>query len=728
MIQQNRVGNAVIRYRPLLTIVLLICSAGSSPRLVAQFYAAELRALSRSGGQVSTTFDLSVTSGDRLDEIDTLFFSHPGIAATLKTLDPLPYSEDRRAHYGQFTVTVADDVPPGRYEVRAKGRHGTSNPRAFVVTRLAHQVMSPASHDAKAPTPLPLGVVLHSQATAANVDYFKVKVDEGQSIQIDLLAQQVDSRMIGQLKLYAPSGQLLTASRGADDFDPSLRQQHLSAGDYLLAVHDFTFRGGNEFHYQVLARPSAEPDSLISKVGHDSRLGEQLPRTWAVRAFALLAHEALTATDEASPSQSIEVPAESTHWFPANRADSGFEFSADEGETLAIDIVSQRLGEPTDARLIVERIEPQHSGPPKLHSVLNIDDGPALSDGVLNLFAKDPVGLFKAPARANYRVTVRDLDQGQTLSPKQQFKLRIGKPNPGFDLIAYRVYPHTDKNQSKPFASKLFRGGTELIRILAMRRDGWTGAIKIVAQNLPPGIAATEAFIAANQNQTQLTLVASEDAGEVATPIQLVGRSEDDKLTQAVVPAAITWGKGGGRDFIRSRIVSSLYVSVSERDLAPLSIQLGEASLAEVKQGASLSLPIKLTRRDGGKAACVVRPRDLPPGVTVGEVQIAADKSEANWEIKTTPKVAPGTYSLWAQVETKIKIKPNPQALERAQQYRAHLQTLHDDPAQAAQLESIKTAIAAADKQVEAAKAAAQEQELTVFIPTPNVTLRVVQP
>ena len=114
--------------------------------------------------------------------------------------------------------------------------------------------------------------------------------------------------------------------------------------------------------------------------------------------------------------------------------------------------------------------------------------------------------------------------------------------------------------------------------------------------------------------------------------------------------------------------------------------------------------------------------------MTVGEVTIAADKSESKWDLKTTPTTPIGTYSLWGQVETKIKIKQNPQALERAQQYRSRLQTLHDDPAQAAQIESIKSAIAAADKQVEAAKAAAKEQELTVFIPTSNVTLRVVQP
>ena len=112
----------------------------------------------------------------------------------------------------------------------------------------------------------------------------------------------------------------------------------------------------------------------------------------------------------------------------------------------------------------------------------------------------------------------------------------------------------------------------------------------------------------------------------------------------------------------------------------------------------------------------------------MADVTVAKDKTEGKLEIKVSDKALPGTYSLWLQVETKLKLKPNVQALERTQVYRKHLQTLHDDPAQTAQLEAIKAAIVAADKLVEAAKAEAKEQQLTVFIPTPNLTIQVVDP
>lgn len=707
-----------------MSLALLVSWAADATTATAQFLPCQLHALSRSGGQIGTTFDLSVTAGDKLDEVDALYFSHPGITAKLKTLDPLPFSEERRPSYGQFTVTVAAEVPAGRYEVRCRGRHGISNPRAFLISPLDQQLLGAISHDAESPTPLPLDLLLHAKAAPSNVHYFGFNLGENQSLRIELLAQRVDSQMIGQLSLYDADHQIVTWSRGADDIDPSLRIEGLAAGKYVLAVHDFLYRGGNEFQYQLAA---LAPESQSRLILHAEAEG-QLPLHWPPRASTVLAQQQLVASSQPSIPESIEIPGEFTRWFGSNGSESLFEFSANKGEQFAIDVVSQRLLQPTDARLIVERIEPQASGPPKLHSVLNVDDGQNLADAAVNLHTKDPIGMFNAPETATYRVTVRDLDRGQMLSERQKFCLRIQSPNPGFDLVAYRVYPNRDDKQSQPLASKLFRGGAEGIRVFAIRRDGWQGPIHVGAENLPAGVKCHEAVIAANQNQTQLTLTTDEDAAAATVPFQIVGRSEDDSLRQAAVPATIVWGRGGGRDFIRSRISAGLYVSVSDRDLSPLSITLGDENVIEVKKGQSASVPIKVTRREGGKGSIVLRRRDFPSGVSAGDVTIAADKSEANLSLKVEGNAAEGTYSLWLQAETKIKVKPNPQALQRAQQYRAHLQTLHDDPAQADKLDSIKSAIAEADKQVEAAKSAAQEQELTVFLPTSLATLRVVQP
>ncbi len=601
-----------------------------------------------------------------------------------------------------------------------------------MITNLPNEIPSQVSHDADSPTPLNIGTLFHTRSTGAEVDYYGISIAKDQPLQLELLAQQVDSRMIGQLKLFDAEGHELASARGADDFDPILRTPaDLPVGDYVLAVHDFLYRGGDEYHYQVLARPIDQARSLI-KPG-DSAEG-QLPQVWATRSFALRREDCLANQVEASGEpKAIEIPFAQTLWFPDRQQDSVFEFSASEGDVLAIDVTSQRVGQPTDARLTVQRIEAQtsgtqESGTPKLHEVLNIDDCQGVSDGAVNLFSTDAVAMLTIPASAQYRLCVRDLDVGKSLSQQQAFQLRVGPPNPGFDLVAYRLYPHRDVNQTQPSGSNLFRGGSEVLRVFVVRRDGWNGAVKVRCEGLPPGVTASEVVIAPNQTQTQLTLTAAEDAAGGVAPVRVIGQSEDGSIEQEAVAATIQWGKGAGRDFIQSRVTSTLWVSVSESDTSPVSITLGDGNAAQVKQGESLKLPVRLVRREGGQAACVVRPRDLPGGVKAGEITIPAEKSEGEIEFQVEPGATPGTYSLWLQCETKIKLKLNPQGLERAQQYRSLLQSLHDDPAQAANLEAIQAAIAEADKRVEAAKGAANEKELTVFIPTSNATIRVVEP
>jgi hypothetical protein len=571
--------------------------------------------------------------------------------------------------------------------------------------------------------------LVQAKATTAEIDIYQIALGD-EPLRIELLAQQLDSRVIGQLKLFDASGHELASARGADDVDPVIETgPSLPPGKYLLAVHDFLYRGGEEYPYQVAARPIDQADSLIDR---DDGAQGGLPEVWGAPSFSLdeqdFTHQLVSAGPSPSEPAAIELPFDSTFWFPEQQRDAVFRFTAKKGEQWAIEVISQRGGQPSDPRMLVQRVEPQPSGPPKLHDIMTVDDSQNLSDGAVNLFSTDPVALLSIPESGDYRLAVRDLDVGKSLSEGQAFRLRITPPSTGFDLIAYRPYPNRDANQTQPVGSRIFRGGTESIRVFAVRHDGWNGPIQLSCQGLPEGVTASEAVVAPNQSQAELTLTATDDAPANVAPFRIVGRSEDGSIEHEAVPLSVQWGKGAGRDFIQSRIASSLWLSVSPHDTAPLRISVGDGEIAEVKKGESLKLPIKLDRREGGKAACVVRPRDLPGGVKAGEVTIPADKSDGELEFKVDPKAAAGTYSLWLQVETKIKFKPNPEALARAQAYRTHLQSLHDDPAQASKLDAIKVAIAEADKRVDAAKAAANDKELTVFLPSPTILLRIVEP
>ncbi|MDG2220409.1 MAG: hypothetical protein P8L85_03460 [Rubripirellula sp.] len=707
-----------------LTLVLALVLTALSQSTRAQFLACELRSLSRAGGQSGTSFPVRATSGSNLEELDSLVFSHPGITAELGSLDPLPFSEQRRPDYGNFIITVAKDVPAGRYALRVAGRGGLSNPRALIVTTLPFDTATSVSHATDAATSLKPSTLTQAKATTAEIDYFQFPAEKSVSYRVELLAHQIDSRMIGQVIVYDPSGRQIALARGADDVDPVLEFEAELEGNYQIAIHDFTFRGGDEYPYQIVVQPLASAVDMIP-VRPDARLH------WLTRAATLPSNFVWDPTNTTPATidqpQSLEIPATATRFFPDDHSDTVFRFAAAQDQTLAFDIASHRLGEPTDARLIVQRIEPIESAAPKLHTVLNVDDSQTLSDGAVQWTTKDPVGLLKVPVTADYQLVVRDLDVGRSLRDRQIFRVNVRPAAPGFDLVAFRLYPNKDINNSQPFGSKLFRGGSEVIRVMALRRDGWTGSIRINVENLPAGIQATETFIAANQTQTQIVLTATEDAANSRQEIRVVGTNEDGTLEQTAVPATIAWGKGAGRDYIRTRLMQQLFVAVSDRDLSPLTITVGDNKVVEVKKGEAISLPVKITRREGGKTNVVLRARDFPPGASGADLTIAADKSEGSFAIKTG-KTPPGTYSLWLQAESKIKVKPNPQSLQRAQAYRDSLQKLQEDPTQKENLEAIKAAIVAADKAIEAAKPLAADRELTVYLPTSNVTLRVIEP
>jgi hypothetical protein len=704
-----------------------------------QFNPIELAALSRSVGQAGTQFDVRVASGAGTDEVDQLRFSDPRITAELKTLDPLPFTADRVPDYGNFQVKIAADTPPGRYELRAMGRHGVSHPRLFLVTAEASSIPATVSHQLASPTPLTLGETLQAHSAGSEIDYFSLDLKSGRRVRIELIAQRLDSRMIGGLKLHDPHGQIVDTARGSDQFDPWLDFTPELSGTYVLAVHDFLYRGGSEFFYLLIAGSNEEfATGSIDDINATRFLSPRAATVYDLAAAGVA--ETTAAAQPTDVSEPIDVaetdvqvitpPCALDALFESRRDEDVYEFAATEGDTFVIEVVSQRVGEPTDARVVVLRSMPQPTGEPTYQQVLTADDSPNVGGNDVSLGSKDPQVMFTAPATGNYRIVVRDLDTGEALGTAQRYTLVVRRPRPRVELVAYRWFPNKDVNLSRPFGSKIFRGGAESIRVLAVRQDGWSGPLEVAVQGLPPGVSAAPATIAAGQSETQLTLVASEEAGSWTGPIEVVATASvagKETTTRAHV-ATLLSGRGHSREFIRSRLCNELMICVAGGDLAPISAAIGDATVVEGKKNSSLKLPIRLTRRDGGNAACVLRPRDLPPGVTAAEVNVAADKSEGTLELKIAAGAVAGTYSLWLQMETKIKVPPNPQFLERARKYRTHLQSLHDDPAQAEKIEAIRAAIQSADERIKAAEPQGNAQELSVYIPSPPVTIRVVDP
>ncbi len=270
------------------------------------------------------------------------------------------------------------------------------------------------------------------------------------------------------------------------------------------------------------------------------------------------------------------------------------------------------------------------------------------------------------------------------------------------------------------------RGGTEAINVLAIREDEFAGPIELSIENLPAGVSCAPTFIAAGESEASLILRCGDDAPAWHGSLHIVGQSQLAEQAARIVAeaATIVWPASGTRNAIQHRATAELMGVVNPLDTAPVLVELGDGSPIEVSQGAKASIPIKLTRREGGQVECVLRPQSLPPKSTLGEIKIAADANEATAELNIAGDAPVGEYSLWMQNEVKVKLPLNPQALAREQAYLAQL-TAALETADEQLRSELNAAITASTATVEELKKQTAEREFTAWLPSTAQTIRI---
>ena len=75
------------------------------------------------GGKQASAVEVTVT-GNNMDGVDRLFFSHPGITGSPLMSEDSQLQPTPKPVPGKFKVTIAPDVPPGVYELRMVGHFG----------------------------------------------------------------------------------------------------------------------------------------------------------------------------------------------------------------------------------------------------------------------------------------------------------------------------------------------------------------------------------------------------------------------------------------------------------------------------------------------------------------------------------------------------------------------------------------------------------------------------
>ncbi|WP_143543883.1 hypothetical protein [Rhodopirellula sp. MGV] len=664
-----------------------------------------MRSLSQSFFAPGKTYEVHIADAVDGQEIRELRFSDPAIHADVLRNGDQPIDN-------HFQVAIGPDVPAGRYEVRAVGRFGLSNPRSIVVDQRVENLSSDAGarHN---PVAIKPGTIYALEARAAQRFHATLTVEAGKLYHLRLIADAVDSKLIGRVAVVDPNGHLIESRFGSDRADTVFDFVSPASGTATVTLGDALFRGGVAFQGGLLIREGGDAEA------------EYLHQNRMPRSLKIAETDVPWGADDATEPQTVPFQIEGTFDLSQQRESHLVRF--EKGVPVSISVVSDRAAQPTDVRLIVQQQVTQSDGAVQWNSIATADDGPNVGDAIVRLTSKDPQLRFDPPAEGVYRIVVWDQDNGNALGTRQSYRLVVRPAYEDFRLVAYHLLPSKDLNQSRASGIYLPRGGSETIRVFAIRH-GTPHPITVRVTGLPDDLRCTPGVIAANQSYVDLTLTAAIDAMPADVELQISGTGEVDVndhsgiADRPAAAASMIWAPDTARTRSTVRLCDALRIQVSDFDRCPITVTTDESPLP-IKKGTKSEAKIIVTRAEGNASSIVLRAKNLPPGVKVADLTIAADKNEAQWVIEVTDQATPGTYTFWGQAESKVKFATNPQLLERAKtkvnDLKLQLESATDPTVQ----ESLNQQIKKAEEHVQSVAAQVAPKDITLYLPSSLITV-----
>ena len=608
-------------------------------------------------------------------------------------------------------------------------RLGISSARCFSVGTLAETTRLKPNLSAETAVPLQANSVCNAFTTAKAVDHYSFTGKQGERYAIDCAAAGIDSKLTPVVILADAGGRDLQAERRSGFLEVTLPAD----GKYLIKVHGLTYQGGPENFYR-LALTQLAPNQTAQRQPPTQRVGSaSLPLLSQTTSMV----KEVEPNDKPNQAQKLTLPCTIQGDFATAGDVDSYEFEAKKGDVWWMEVVSERLGLPTDPFVVVQKVTKTATGeqladaaefndiasPVKLSSNGYAYDGPPYDTG-----SADPLGKFEAKEDGTYRIRIRDLFGGTRADPRNVYSLIIRKAEPDFTMVAWALHMELRNGDraalSKPVA--LRNGATMGFDVVAIRKDGFDGEIQLSVENLPPGVTASGLRIPAGKSQGYVLLTAAENAERGITNARLVGRAKigTEEVTRTGATASMVWPvKDASGEVPVPRLFADFPVSVGGFEGTPLRIAPANPQVLEAKSGSKLSIPLALTWTgdfSGGSMKLKPLGADFAAGPTI-DVALKTPTAEVVLDLAQL-KTPPGEYTLAMHGGVVAKYVYNPgavkiaEALQKAaeakvQEAEGELQKLANLPKAGGQNSPADTsaAIQAATERVKAAEAAKAE-------------------
>jgi len=610
--------------------------------------APKLSKVSREWVQRGTVAELTL-SGENLSQASKILISGaqgmageivPPAAPALKVESALGgISAVAPPDAGRLAIRLKIDpnAPLVERELRVSGPGGVSNPVTVRAGNLP-EVDAAGNLSRENPQNLALPAMVSGViSAAAQSHYFRLSAMKGETLVLDVRAYRMGSKLDSSLALYDKAGKELARAEDISGLDSTLVYTAAEAGQFIVELRDFRYQGGGDYPYRLSAGALPHVASAFPFGGQRGQTVEvQLQGVNLGDASKMLLHLAADAPpgrqeirastplglsnpfpfdandlphlSEAEPNSALDQadritpPAAANGRIGKERDYDAFRFRAEPGQRLVFEVDAQRYGSALDAVLILLDASGQ---------VLARNDDAAGMDARIDHTFKEG---------GDYFAVLEDLlgRGGESFT----YRLSVTAPPPDFSVVFL------------PDTPRLRRGGRAPIRCEVSYANGFSDAVKITAEDLPPGVYAEPLLLdPSGPGSGLLLLSARADAALGAFPLKLSasGLIRGKPARRGAQP--ISGDKGAKAAYLA--VLEAAPYSIEPASLLASAEQSQMANLeVAVERGAGFAGEIKIVPegfsagREGPGKSFEFQPLVIKPGETRGTLALRA-KSDA---------------------------------------------------------------------------------------------------
>lgn len=658
-----------------LAVLVGVCLATTA---TAELPTPVLQSVFPAGGQAGTSVTVTVT-GSALDGLRDFRTTVPGL--TVK----------KAMEANRFTLTIPAGTPAGIYDLRTVGLHGVSSPRAFFVSSRTEHIETEPNDAPDSAQQIVLDSVVNARLDKpGDIDCFRFTAKAGQRVVVECWARRIDSQLRGVLEIFDTSGTRLAVNRGHAGIDPLIDFVAPTDGNYVVKVFDLSYLGGAAHFYRLdvdtkprpeFALPCVVPQGKTTRVkvfgrnlvptndyievditppGLDRHTLIPLPLRPAQLGVEALAYHhpgghlpvmigvtdvpvmsAASTNHDAEHAQDVDVPCEVSGQLAEGDERHWYAVRVRRGDVLWLETFGERIGAPVDLDVAVL----DATGKRELAK---------LGDCVENIGGyrlptshTDAAGRWVAPVDGRFLMMVRNLIGGLERDPRRVYRLSVRREEPDFALAVM------SRRSDHPAALNLPSGGREMMEVLALRRRGMTGPIRVTADKLPPGIECPDVWIGPDQDRAALVLTAARQTPPLAGTLNLIGHADigGTYMTRPVRGGTMIWP---AQPMPSGRLTQDIAFGVTAEANTVLTATADEAI---IDQDSVLDVAVDVEQRAAGAGAAMqLTGIGLPRLATNALATIPAGKTKGWISFYFPASLPPGPYTFAVQGTTEGKM------------------------------------------------------------------------